>query len=111
MTVLRDKVALWRREYTAANGAMPLPSIHTNLPKIYTACMSMSGWGPAKKLQTWTMSLLRLQHGLRASSLAFYCPEVFAFPPRTGTYYDQDGFPQFIALKYTDWKNKKPSGK
>jgi hypothetical protein len=69
---LSGKVQAWRRAYVANNPTKTLPDLASTLPLLHEACMSMSGWNASKKQQSWTMILLRLIHGLRASSLSQY---------------------------------------
>ena len=104
---LKGKVAAWRKAYTAAHPTQQMKNLAESLPLLFTACMSMKGWGRSKRVQTWALVLIRLSHGARASSFAQYCPTTFALPPRQQEYYDKDGIPKWIALKYEDWKGKK----
>jgi hypothetical protein len=88
---IKGLVAEWRKAYVAKNPAQVLPDMAETLPLLYTAVMSMSGWGLSKRLQCWGIFLLRLVHGLRASSLAQYCPVDIRLPPKSARYYDKDG--------------------
>lgn len=109
LAVLKGKVAAWRKAYRAAHPTQQMQNLAESLPLLFIACMGMSGWGPAKRVQTWALILIRLTHGSRASSFSQYCPTTFALPPQRQEFYDRDGIPQWIAIKYEGWKGKKDS--
>lgn len=106
--VLKSKVGEWRKKYTAQNPTQSLPNMAVNLPLMFTACMTMPGWSAAKRQQTWSLMLFRLSHGARSSSYAKYCPTTFRLPPAESKYWDLDGLPKWLCIKYENWKGKKP---
>ena len=69
-----------------------------DMPKFYSTCWSMSGWGSEKKLMFWTMFLVAICLMARASDMTQFCPNVddIVLPPKH--LWDVSGHPLWIDI-------------
>ena len=71
-----------------------------HLPKMWSACFSMSFWSAFEQLRVWTMLLVAISMFARASDVTQFCPlmEHTRLPPKAQ--WDPDGYPKWIELGF-----------
>ena len=101
---LQEKLKLWK-DADQVGQAHPFDFVE-DLPKLWSACWTMTSWSKMKSIKNWAMFLISICMFARASDVTTHCPLYEDCRLPTPGMWDDDGLPQFIEVCMKDWKSR-----